>query len=141
MPQAQATKQCSHCKQIRPTHQFRRNRTCADGLHYACKICLKNYAASPHSKATKAAYQSRYRKEHPDKYRAHVAITNCILRGTFPSAIHFPCIECGNPASAWHHPNGYENSHVFDVVAVCCVCHSTIHRKEILGPELTPGCD
>lgn len=57
-------KQCAACGETKPTDQFPRNSSCADGLHYRCKACHyqshRLYLQDPEHRAT--VYRQRRRK-------------------------------------------------------------------------------
>jgi hypothetical protein len=90
-------KKCSKCKEIKDTTEFSKNRTCKDGFHPHCKVCVHVYqtanidaisvkrraylkANAEKIRARQAAWceknkdkirarQAAYRKEHSDKIR------------------------------------------------------------------------
>lgn len=53
------SKRCSHCKEIKPTTSFRRNRRAKDGFHNQCKECEREYKQSPAGRASKQASEKR----------------------------------------------------------------------------------
>lgn len=65
MSEQTITKQCSKCKEIKPTSEFFRNRTCKDNLNYWCKSCRKilnnKYEKTAKCKATRKHYRQSER--------------------------------------------------------------------------------
>lgn len=70
----------------------------------------------------------QYRKEHPDKYKAHVAVQVAVGKGLLPKIGTQLCENCGNVAQNYHHWS-YEREHWLDVIPLCCKCHNGIHNK------------
>lgn len=53
------------------------------------------------------------------KIQARDAVSNAIKRGELPKAQTCQCVYCGQPATTYHHHNGYRKEHFLDVVPVC----------------------
>lgn len=69
-----------------------------------------------------------------EKTRAHLSISVAVKRGFIPRASDLCCADCGEDAAIYHHPNGYDDTHRFDVVPLCYPCHRIRHH----GPFPTP---
>jgi len=63
------------------------------------------------------------------KRKAAYTLNNAVRLGKFPPAKTFSCEECGADAQHYHHHNGYEPEHWFDVVPLCTKCHGKTWRK------------
>ena len=59
MPDAIQTKRCSHCKEIKPTSEFHKNRSTSDGLSGWCKSC--NIATAKAYSQTKKGKEVKHR--------------------------------------------------------------------------------
>ena len=145
-------KQCSKCKAIKPTSEFHKNKTMADGYANQCKACFKEthkkYRDSENGKKRQATYDTsdagrashtkankRYKKtdkskasyasyylSHKDRNRARGRVFDAVRSGRMQPATTFMC-KCGNPAKEYHHHLGYDNEHSFDVIPLCKVYH------------------
>lgn len=58
---------------------------------------------------------------HPERNKARGRITARVISGTIPKARKLKCVDCGNPAKEYDHPN-YEKSYL--VEPVCHKCHA-----------------
>ena len=75
------------------------------------------------------------------KIQAQDAVSNAIKRGELPKAQTCQCVYCGQPASVYHHHNGYRKEYFLEVAAVCDACHQTVEvdaDKANLGTEGLP---
>lgn len=151
------TKRCCTCKQIKNISEFGRCKSYPDGLNISCRACCriksKIYRNSEKGKAAKQrqrhnettkAYNKifykrpaamkvnrratrKYRTQHPEKTRAHSAISNAVRDGKLKSASCYQCYICHKQAEQYHHYLSYEPIHHFTVKPVCKACHRTIH--------------
>lgn len=92
----------------------------------------KRYFLSPLGK--RAVYRGNllYRKRHPEKYAAHLAVSIAIRNG---SMVRKPCKECGNKKSHAHH-NDYSKK--LKVIWLCSKHHLQIH-KMLAQREINPS--
>ena len=72
-----------------------------------------------------AEYHRRYRKNYPDKGRAHNAVYRAKLSGKLRPQ---PCNECGSTKRTQAHHRDY--SKPLDVVWLCAKCHWAEHNSE-----------
>lgn len=49
-----------------------------------------------------------------------------IRNGTLLKASAFVCEICANVAQVYHHPNGYDEINVFNIIPLCRKCHAEI---------------
>jgi hypothetical protein len=79
-----------------------------------------------------ADYRKRYRESDPERYHAHIAVTNAIARNDLPPASGLVCEHCQEAQGQhYHHHNGYSLESALDVVALCTGCHGEAHRVEV----------
>jgi hypothetical protein len=78
----------------------------------------------------RAENNRRYLQRTRHKSAARRAVRKKVMRGKLPHPATLPCIGCGQPATAYHHHNGYDLAHRFDVVPVCPPCHGRAHAKD-----------
>ena len=154
MAEPMITKQCSKCKQVKPIDYFYKDITRKDGHENSCKSCTYLDHQTPEYKKQQAKYsktqkgkdsQTRYKQSeksrvqacirgkkystlHPEIRAVQVAVYRAVKSGRLPDPTKLVCIYCGNKAKQYHHPNGYDNEHRFDVVPTCCRCHIYIHH-------------
>lgn len=140
-------KKCSHCKEIKPTSEFFKDKSNKDGLYDNCKSCHSAYTiaygktekaikrrnkyvskffSTPEGKLKRNKIQRDYRKKNPEKYRARQVIHNAVQRGKMPRVSTLFCKECGKKAESYHHYKGYEFK--YDVIPLCKKCHFSIHN-------------
>lgn len=152
------TKRCSHCKEIKPLSEFSKHTCNKDGLRYACKICeqawtrryktTQNYRislqksyAKPDYKEKRKIYQKSenglvahrkgsmvYNSRNPAKRKAHDKVNGEIRSGRLEKPTTFKCVYCDSQAEQYHHHNGYDENHWFDIIPVCKICHIKIHK-------------
>lgn len=72
----------------------------------------------------KQIYKVRYNS-------SHSRLSTAIEAGILPKAKALMCLYCYKPAKHWHHVNGYDKNHTFDVVPVCYSCHGKTWRKHL----------
>lgn len=87
----------------------------------------RKYALSSKGQAAVAAY----RKSHPDHTRAGNAVRKRVSRGAMPPPSTLACVHCGQPATSYHHHNGYTKEHRFDVIPLCTRCHRRADRAAV----------
>lgn len=119
-----AAKWCTACKTRHPLSAFGRDRSRGDGLDATCR----------------AAKSRRRRAPQPrEQAHAHRVVGGRVRRGLMPHPNTLPCSRCGHVHDPdeipprrheYHHPNGYAEAAILDVVAVCSLCHAAIHRLE-----------
>jgi ribosomal protein S27AE len=76
---------------------------------------------------------TRWRKNNPDKVRAHWIVANAIRYGKLKRQ---PCEKCGNPKSHAHHK---DYSKPLEIEWLCHDCHWKAHgwvAKEIVKPVI-----
>ena len=71
--------------------------------------------------------RKRYRKQYPDKFKAHQAMRNAVRSGKMPQANTQKC-TCEKQAYGYHHYLGYAKEHWFDVIPLCFRCHFIVHN-------------
>jgi len=109
------------------------------------KVSMKHYQQSEKGKANQKRYfqsekgkayrRNKYKrqcKRCPEKMKTRNAITSAVQRDKIPSASSLQCYYCNAKAEEYHHPNGYNIEHRFDVVPICRICHSKIHRVSVI---------
>ena len=84
-------------------------------------------AKSPELKARARQVTIRWRTEHPDAYKAHVAVGNAVRDGKLKKK---PCAICGTDKVHAHHQ---DYAKPLDVKWLCAKCH---HRVHATFPEL-----
>lgn len=58
---------------------------------------------------------------------ARAAVYRAVRAGKMPPVNSLTCQECGNPATGYHHHNGYDKEHWLDVIPLCTACHIKAH--------------
>lgn len=61
--------------------------------------------------------------------RAHAAVLRAIKEYRLPAVSTQKCVDCGAPATMYHHWS-YEEQHHLDVLPVCRPCHRVRHAGE-----------
>lgn len=76
--------------------------------------------------------QRRWRSNHPDKAKAHNAVTNAVRLGQLPRASTVMCAnpECEKSAKQYHHES-YEQEDWLIVIPLCVPCHTAVHHDEL----------
>lgn len=90
-------------------------------------------------KATILRGVKTYRDKHPDRYKATNILNGAIRHGKFPAADTCECsvrLElCLGRASQYHHHNGYDEEHIYDVIPVCRSCHRILDQWQAAMPK------
>jgi hypothetical protein len=134
-------KHCRECKLLKPIEQFYKHAQMADGYLNKCIDCVKSRvrkhrrgndsvraydrerAKTPKRKAHIRAAALKFRKDNPEKYKAHTAVNNAVRDGRL---IKQPCEVCGDMKSHAHH-NDYAKP--FEVIWLCALHHQREHHK------------
>jgi hypothetical protein len=69
-----------------------------------------------------------------------MAVYEAVSAGRLPHISTQSCVDCGEPATMYHHPRGYSDEHVLDVEPVCPRCHKLhehVHEPGDVHPRLT----
>lgn len=157
MSETTVTKRCTKCKVFKPRSEFYKKASRPDGLRGWCKACDKagvtSWRKTEQGAALRKKHVAKYRKtekyivalkkwhysdkglafrqqnrdKHAEKIRAQKAIGQAVKRGTFPHASEFVC-PCNEQAEHWHHYNGYDGIHRWEIAPVCRTCHVAIHK-------------
>ena len=97
------------------------------------QVSQDKYRQSDKGKATSREYLINFRKNSPDNYKAYNAIAGAVARGELVYANTLPCAaqleHCTGDAMEYHHHNGYDEEHKFDVVPVCSTCHRELEAQ------------
>lgn len=140
-------KQCFKCGETKPLTEFYAHPQMADGRLGKCKACAKedvraNYAARreqysayeqerhqrPERKAAKQEGTRRYRERHPDRHKAHSAVSNAIRDGRLERG---PCAHCGTTEKVQAHHHDY--SRPLDVTWACFKCHREHEHGQVVS--------
>lgn len=78
---------------------------------------------TPEGRAKRREQRQAYRKAHPEKYRAHVAVDNALRGGRLTK---LPCEVCGSVRSHAHHT---DYSQPLVVRWLCHAHHSEVHGR------------
>lgn len=135
------SKKCIKCSEVKPLAAFAINRLMRDGHLRVCKQCNNVYfkqhrvanivrvrqqdkvrAQLSHNIAARTINTRVWRKQHPQRYAAHLAVKNAVKAGTLKPQ---PCWVCGAKALA-HHP---DYSRPLDVVWLCQEHHIAAHKE------------
>lgn len=82
--------------------------------------------SNPESKRASAAKAKVANRE---RTRAHNAVYRAVRRGLLPPPDTMVCDSCDEALAAhYHHFNGYEREHWFDIEPLCTECHGREHR-------------
>jgi len=136
-------KTCRRCNCEKPIADFYKHSRMLDGHLNICKPCVKTrvkthrrendsvreydiwrYHNHPHRKARITQRCQDYRKNNPEKYKAHTAVSNAIKRGQL---IRQPCEVCGDEKSHAHHD---DYSKPLNVKWLCALHHLRLHHPE-----------
>ncbi len=145
MPKPIKTKRCNRCKKIKDFSEFHKSVDVKDGMQRMCKICNKEYQKvykRTYRKTDKyktSAYEYRHSpqgllasREVYKRNRIKKLSSACVrYKVKIGKMIHpklLKCISCINQAQEYHHHNGYDKKHCYDVVPVCIVCHNKVHN-------------
>lgn len=72
--------------------------------------------------------QAQWRKDNPEKYRAHLRVAAAIRQGTL---VKMPCKVCGQPRTDAHH---IDYRQPLKVTWLCRFHHAAAHRAEKRKP-------
>ena len=131
-------KECFGCKEIKDISFFYKHKAMKDGYLGKCKECIKAdvsknrsnnieyYRAYDRERGNRQApeYTKQYRKDFPNKYKAHIIVNNAIRDKKLFSA---DCKECGSSERLHAHHDDY--SKPLNVRWLCAACHHTWHSK------------
>ena len=135
-------KSCKTCGSVKPLSEFYAHDRMADGYLSFCKECVKarvkkhrrdhdsvreydraRYQNDPTRKRRTAERAKKWNEKHPDRYKAHYAVSNAIRDKRMQ---RMPCEVCGNPKSHAHHE---DYSKPLDVKWLCAVHHQRHHHR------------
>lgn len=138
-------KVCRGCGNTYPLSAFYKNKNCPDGYGPECKDCVKaavsarywqdpeksrtlsrqrnhKYHRTEKGRKTVADKRKQFRREYPDRTRAHNAVSNAIRAGRLERQ---PCEVCGKKAQAHHD----DYSKPLDVRWLCPLHHTAVHAE------------
>lgn len=143
-PQPSALKVCPNCKETKHESLFGIRKTGRDAGQRRswCKTCESAYKRANRARYTEHeserraanreeynAYMVAWRAANPETRPAHNAVNNAVIRGDLPPAATMVCAICDeSQANHWHHFNGYDKAHWFDIEPVCRPCHEKEHH-------------
>lgn len=70
--------------------------------------------------------QAKWRKDNPEKYKAHLRVAHAIRTGRL---VKQPCAICGNPRVDFHHSHGYRDP--LRGQFLCRFHHVAAHRRGV----------
>lgn len=138
-------KQCSRCRETKPTSEFHKDKGRSDGLSGWCKPCRIKSIRIAEAKRPKPPYTPRsrqperirertkkrnYRAAHPERVKAALKVQRALQSGKLAPATESFCFVCGNPAQHLHH---MDYSKPLEVIPVCKSCHSQWHVYNKVG--------
>lgn len=89
------------------------------------KIAIKRYRKTDKYHSGTRNYARQYRKNNPERTKAHYKVTDEIRAGRLQSANNFQCRFCNNQAAHYHHD---DYSKPLEIIPVCPQCHIDIHK-------------
>lgn len=135
-------KTCKRCQQRLFSSMFYKHSMMADGRLNICIECTKRRvlehrqrnieriraydrerAKTPKRRLKITKNSERWRRENPERYKAHTAVHNAIRDGRLHRQ---PCENCGETKVHAHHDD-YEKP--LEVRWLCAVCHSEHHAN------------
>ena len=133
-------KKCFKCGELLPITEFYRHKGMSDGHLNKCKNCAKKDVTKnrwdniedkrehDRKRGSRMPYDNvkKYRKEHPDRYKANNAVNNAIRDGFL---FKMPCETCGNEKAVAHHD---DYSKPLSVRWLCQAHHKQWHRDNDL---------
>ena len=145
------TKVCTHCKASKAIDLFSVAKSRKDGRQLWCKACFKEwrdaYRATSEGLAACRAGQSKYdtstkgraarARHHANRMkRAHYrlrrharrAVSAAVERGVLHHPSELSCTDCESFAQDYHHINGYETEHWFEIEPLCKPCYRKHHK-------------
>jgi hypothetical protein len=147
-------KRCTKCDLRKELNEFYKSNSTEDGFHNSCKECWKKrrneryietrdkvrrkcreyyilhaeYLKEKSRKNKKTSEQTqKWRANHPEKYKAHYAVSNALKRGLISKKES--CEICNLKTKLHAHHKDYTEP--LKVLWVCKDCHAKIHIKEI----------
>lgn len=135
-------KTCISCNEIKPIVDFYSHKGMKDGHLNKCKDCVKSYeikrrrdndyvreydrkrAKNPERKEKSARVTKEWRKNNPDGYKAHNAISNGIRSGKI---VKKACEICGSKKTHAHHE---DYSKPLEVRWLCPLHHHRHHHRK-----------
>ena len=113
-----STKECFKCGEVKSLSEFYKHKMMKDGHVNKCKECNKKdvtenrkdkveyYRAYDRGRGNRQTdgYLKKYREANPNKYKAHILVSNAVRDGKlFPE----PCEECFNTHDVHAHHDDY----------------------------------
>lgn len=96
----------------------------------------RKLAQNPDFIQKRREYNRHLRKTQYHKVRAREVVRKAVSRGKIPRAKNLKCDwpSCDKNADEYHHYNGYEKEHWFDIQPLCFEHHGVVHRENHLEP-------
>lgn len=132
-------KECFKCHIEKPLSDFYKHSQMADGHLNKCKECTKTDVRQhrkenesvreyDRNRPNKKERQSlpklqKYRAENPEKYKAHLAVSNALKTGRLVKSSS--CEDCGKSGMIHGHHDDYTKP--LEVRWLCVRCHSLFH--------------
>ena len=143
-------KKCFKCGQMKPLSEYYKHSEMADGHLNKCKECTKKDVQKNRRKnikyyreydrkrfktqKRKEAHNKRcpiYRKNNPEKYKAHNLVNSAIGCGRLRRPEY--CQDCGKK-HRYIHAHHEDYSRPLDVIWLCPPCHAKRHKeKQVVG--------
>jgi len=134
-------KECFKCKERKPLTDFYKHQMMADGHVNKCKECNKLDVRQNRNKRVEyyreydrkrgnrhpPEYLKKYRKDNPEKYKAHMMVNNHISSGKLTRPSH--CQGCGDKCKPEGHHEDY--SRPLDLTWLCSGCHKFLHKMRV----------
>ena len=138
------TKRCTWCKEMKPMHEFHKDRSKPDGHVFRCKGCksmksahrayyLKNRerilqvsklrSQTEEGRRTIRKSSRKYQKKNPEKKKAHSRFYERIRHGKLARE---RCLFCWTHLAEAHHE---DYSKPLEVTWLCRRCHNFLHRQ------------
>jgi hypothetical protein len=116
-------KPCRNCGVTKPLDDFYRSRQASDGRQSWCKACMSIRTRNP---AATRRHTAKWKRENPDKERAHQAIKRALRHGVVvrPDV----CESCKERVEPHAHHDDYTKP--LDVRWLCRGCHVAEHGQE-----------
>lgn len=122
-------KKCTICEKWKFIDEFNKDKSRADGYSSRCKPC------------STAIFRIKSMNTHPrqvrrdgDKIQARSRINIDITNGLRPDPNSLYCSLCGHKGNdrrhEYHHVQGYEKEHHYDVLPLCTKCHHKIEGEK-----------
>ncbi len=91
----------------------------------------KAFSQTPAGRLCTIRAARKFAAANPEKLRAHWRIHELVRQGKLQTARHLPCVRCAKQATQYHHHNGYDITHIVDVIPVCAKCHAILDNRVI----------